>query len=168
MVGYTLHKSVAIYPFNSSNVTRWTHTCLFRLCSILGTGFPSESFSSARIHFVFSSPTFSFFFVVWVPNGQAMKSNKGAVITDTYELIYTELTEAGITPILQYLDNETSKESFAATKRKKYQLAASHNHQLNSAKRAVGTFKNHFIAILVGVTNNLQNIYDVNLFNKQS
>ena len=97
-----------------------------------------------------------------------MKSNKGAVITDTYELIYTELTEAGITPILQYLDNETSKESFAATKRKKYQLAASHNHQLNSAKRAVGTFKNHFIAILVGVTNNLQNIYDVNLFNKQS
>ena len=83
---------------------------------------------------------------------RAMKSNKGAVITEAYDSIYTELTEAGITPILQYLDNETSKELIALTKKNnlKYQLAAPHNHRLNPAERGVSTFKNHFIAILVG------------------
>ena len=82
----------------------------------------------------------------------AMKSNKGAAITAAYESIYTELTEAGITPILQYLDNETSKELIASIKRNnlKYQLAAPHDHRLNPTERAVSTFKNHFIAILAG------------------
>ena len=37
---------------------------------------------------------------------QAMKPNKGAAITDAYESIYTVLTEADITPILQYLNND--------------------------------------------------------------
>ena len=81
-----------------------------------------------------------------------MKSNKGSAITDAYESIYTELTDAGITPILQYLDNETSKELITAIKknRLKYQLAAPHGHQLNPTERAVSTFKNHFITILAG------------------
>ena len=83
---------------------------------------------------------------------QTMKSNKGAAIINAYELIYTELTEAGITPIIQYLDNETSKKVIVAIKKNnlKYQLAASHNHRLNLAERAVSTFKNYFIAILIG------------------
>ena len=41
---------------------------------------------------------------------KAMKTNKGQAITDAYDELHTELTDAGITPILQYLDNETSKE----------------------------------------------------------
>ena len=36
---------------------------------------------------------------------RAMKTNKGAAITKAYKSIYTELTHAKITPILQYLDN---------------------------------------------------------------
>ena len=81
---------------------------------------------------------------------RAMKLNKGAAITEAYEWIYTELIEAGINPILQYLDNETSKELIALIKKKnlKYQLAAPHDHRLNPAERAVSTFKNHCIAIL--------------------
>ena len=83
---------------------------------------------------------------------QPIKSNKGTTITETYESIYAKLKEAGVTPILQYLDNETSKELIASIKRKnlKFQLAAPHDHQLNPAERAVSTFKNHFIAILAG------------------
>ena len=67
-------------------------------------------------------------------------------------MIYDELTEAGIIPILQYLDNETSKELIASIKKRnlKFQLAAPHDHQLNPANRAVSTFKNHFIVILAG------------------
>ena len=43
-----------------------------------------------------------------------MKTNKGQAITDAYDELHTELTDAGITPILQYLDNETSKDLIAS------------------------------------------------------
>ena len=61
---------------------------------------------------------------------KAMKSNKGQAITTVYEALHMDLTEAGITPILQYLDNETSIELIASIKKKnlKFQLAAPHNH----------------------------------------
>ena len=59
-----------------------------------------------------------------------MKSNKGAAIVQAYEEIYGDLQEAGITPTLQYLDNEISKELIASIKSKnlKFQLAAPHDH----------------------------------------
>ena len=61
---------------------------------------------------------------------RAMKKNKDQAITTVYKSIYNELTEAGIAPILQYLDNETSKELIALIKKNnlKFQLAAPHNH----------------------------------------
>ena len=84
---------------------------------------------------------------------QVTKSSKEAAIIDTYESIYTKLTEAGITPILQYLDNENFTELIVVIKKKsKYQLTAPHNHSLNLAERAVSTFKYHFDAILAGCT----------------
>ena len=81
-----------------------------------------------------------------------MKSDKGAAITNAYELIYAKLIDAGIIPIQQYLDNETSKKLIASIKENdlKYQLAAPHEHQLNPAKRAVSAFTNHLITILQG------------------
>ena len=83
---------------------------------------------------------------------KAMKTNKGEDITTTYDALYTTLTDAGITQILQYLNNETSREIIASIKSKnlKYQLATPHDHRLNPAKRAVSTFKNSSIVILAG------------------
>ena len=83
---------------------------------------------------------------------KTMKSNKGQATTTAYKALHTILTEAGITPILQYLDNETSIELIASIKKKnlKFQLAAPHDHRLNPAEREVSTFKNYFIAILAG------------------
>ena len=49
---------------------------------------------------------------------RTIKNNKGQAITTAYKSIYVELTEAGITPILQYLDNETSKEFIASIKKR--------------------------------------------------
>ena len=81
-----------------------------------------------------------------------IKSNKGAAIVQAYEEIYGDLKEASIAPIIQYLDNEISKELIASIKSKnlKFQLEAPHDHRLNPAERAIQTFKNHFIAILQG------------------
>ena len=61
---------------------------------------------------------------------RAMKSNKGVAIIEAYKSIYTKLTEAGITLILQYLDNEISKVLTAEIKKNnlKYQLAAPHDN----------------------------------------
>ena len=85
-------------------------------------------------------------------HAKAMKNNKGPTIIKAYEEVYNELSEAGITPVLQYLDNELSKDLIQCIKDKelKFQLAAPHDHQLNPAERAVQTFKNHFISILQG------------------
>jgi len=57
---------------------------------------------------------------------------------------------AGITPILHYLDNVVSNKLIVTIKEKKlqYQLASPHDHRLNPAERAIQTFKNHFICNL--------------------
>ena len=87
-----------------------------------------------------------------------MKSNKGSAIITAYDSIYNELIDTGIVPILQYLNNEVSKELIQSIKSKnlKYQLAALHDHRLNPAEKAIQTFKNRFVAILVGCDNCFQ------------
>ena len=81
-----------------------------------------------------------------------MKSRKEADMVKAFDECYQQLKNAGITPILQYLDNEVSNELIATIKEKKlqYQLASPHDHRLNPAERAIQTFKNHFIANLHG------------------
>ena len=65
MVEYTPHRSVAIYPFNSLNVTRCIPTCLSLLCSIPGTGFSRDAFSSARMSFIFYFSCLLFLYFVF-------------------------------------------------------------------------------------------------------
>ena len=47
----------------------------------------------------------------WITE-RPMKSNKGSTITNVYKSIYVELTEAGITLILKYLDKKRLKNKF--------------------------------------------------------
>jgi hypothetical protein len=67
-----------------------------------------------------------------------------------YTVLYDRLTSAGFKPSLNIMDNETS----TAVKRQivksgaTYQLVEPHNHRVNAAKRAIRTWKNHFIACL--------------------
>lgn len=80
------------------------------------------------------------------------KSRTGPDMVAAYDKCYEQLRNAGITPVLQYLDNEVSASLIASIKAKdlNYQLASPNDHRLNPAERAVQTFKNHFIAILAG------------------
>lgn len=62
-----------------------------------------------------------YLFVLYNYNSNAilakpMKSNKGAAIIEAYDSIYNKLIEAGIVPVLQYLDNEVSKELILSIK----------------------------------------------------
>ena len=80
------------------------------------------------------------------------KSRHGPAMIEAYDKCYKQLTDAGLTPVLQYLDNEISKDLIESIKTKKlnYQLASPNDHRLNPAERAVQTFKNHFVSILTG------------------
>ena len=49
---------------------------------------------------------------------KAMKANKGQDTTAAYDALHTELRDARINPILEYLNNETSRELIASIKRK--------------------------------------------------
>ena len=51
-------------------------------------------------------------------HAKAMKNNKGPSIIKAYEEVYNELSKAGITPVLQYLDNKISKDLIQSIKDK--------------------------------------------------
>ncbi len=56
-------------------------------------------------------------------------------------------------PVLNIMDNECSKavEKHIKKNKMKIQLVPPHNHRVNAAKRAIGTFKEHFVAALATV-----------------
>ena len=82
----------------------------------------------------------------------AIRSRQAKDILAGYERCYQRLTDAGITPILQRIDNEISDLLINSIKQKKldYQIVTSHDHRTNPAERAMRTFKDHFTAILNG------------------
>jgi len=57
-----------------------------------------------------------------------MKSWKGTDMVRAFDKCYQQLKNAGITPILQYLDNEVSNELIATIQDQKlqYQIASLH------------------------------------------
>ena len=81
-----------------------------------------------------------------------IKSRQAHHLVEGYDACYAKLQTAGITPVLHKLDNEISNAMRTAitAKKLKYQLADTHDHHANPAERAIGTFKNHFTAILSG------------------
>ena len=81
-----------------------------------------------------------------------IKNGKTASLEQGLMKLYADLHKAGINPLLHQLDNETSKELRKEIEKNEldYQIASQGDHQLNSAERAIQTFKSHFIAILYG------------------
>ena len=69
-----------------------------------------------------------------------------------YNKLYKKLLLSGIIPVLQQMDNETSKELISTINDKNlsYQVASPGDHCLLPVERAIQTFKNHFISILYG------------------
>ena len=89
-------------------------------------------------------------------NAMAIKSRLKEDLIHRYNNLYNDLKKAGITLVIQRLDNETSKESIETIEEKQlqYQITPSGSHQNLSAEQAIQTFKNHFISILYGLNNN--------------
>jgi hypothetical protein len=82
-----------------------------------------------------------------------MKSRSASEWDNTYGSIHQELTIKGFKPKLQTLDNEasTALKNFFTAHNIDYQLVPPHCHRRNAAERAIGTFKEHFVAGLASV-----------------
>jgi hypothetical protein len=79
---------------------------------------------------------------------EPMKNRGDAEALRAYRQLYGILTDHGLQPKLNILDNEASKALKRAIRQTgaNLQLVEPNNHRVNAAERAVRTFKNHFIA----------------------
>jgi hypothetical protein len=82
-----------------------------------------------------------------------MKSRSASEWVKAYDTIHQELTVKGFKPKLQTLDNKASTvlKNFFTTNNVEYQLVAPHSHRRSAAKRAIRTFKEHFVAWILSV-----------------
>jgi hypothetical protein len=82
-----------------------------------------------------------------------IKSRSASEWVKAYDSIHQELTVKGFKPKLQTLDNEasTALKSFFTVNDIAYQLVPPHCHRRNAAKRAIRTFKEHFVTGLSSV-----------------
>jgi hypothetical protein len=82
-----------------------------------------------------------------------MKSRSVSEWVTAYDTFHQELTVKGFKPKLQTLDNEASAalKNFFTVNDITYQLMPPRFHRRNAAERAIGTFKEHFVAGLSSV-----------------
>ena len=83
---------------------------------------------------------------------EPIRSHHAHHLVEGYDKCYKCLHAAGITPVLQRLDNEVSDLLCRSITEKyiQYQLCNAYNHRHNLAERAIQTFKTHFISIING------------------
>jgi hypothetical protein len=84
---------------------------------------------------------------------EPMKSRSDADMEKAYNKLYDYLTDRGLKPKFNVMDNEASTaiKKLLTQRDTKFQLVEPHNHRVNAAERAIRTFKNHFIAGLCTV-----------------
>jgi hypothetical protein len=82
-----------------------------------------------------------------------MKSRSASEWVKAYDTVHQELTVKGLKPKIQTLNNEASAalKNFFTINDIDYQLVPPHCHRRNAAKRAIRTFKEHFLAGLSSV-----------------
>ena len=82
-----------------------------------------------------------------------MKSRSDESFIEAYKEMYKELDTKGFKPTLNVTDNECSKavQNYITSQNVGYLLVEPNNHRVNAAKRAIQTFKNHFISGLCSV-----------------
>jgi hypothetical protein len=85
--------------------------------------------------------------------GIPIKSRSASEWVKAYDNVHQELTVKGLKPKLQTLDNEASAalKNFFTVNDNTDQLVPPHCHRRNAAKRAIRTYKEHFVAGLSSV-----------------
>jgi hypothetical protein len=84
---------------------------------------------------------------------QAMPSCTSASIVQAFTKVISILKSSGYQLALNIMDSKclAAVEKYIQSKAINIQLVPPHNHQVNAAKRAIATFKEHFIAVLATI-----------------
>lgn len=87
---------------------------------------------------------------------EPMTSRTEAELLRAYTVLHTYLKDRGLKPTLQRLDNEAPKrlKQFMTEQGITWQLVPPGIHRTNLAEKAIGTWKDHFIAILASLDPN--------------
>jgi hypothetical protein len=82
-----------------------------------------------------------------------LKSRSASELLRAFSKLHQHLTDRGLSPALQTLDNEclAALKAFTHKAGTKYQLAPPNMHRTNAAEKAIDTWKCHFIASLSSV-----------------
>ena len=89
-------------------------------------------------------------------NAAGITSRKAPQLVQGFQECYEELKSKGIIARIVRLDNKISERMIAEFERQglDYQLASPGDHLIVDAEKAIGIFKNHFIAIRSGTDPN--------------
>jgi hypothetical protein len=81
---------------------------------------------------------------------EPLASRNESDLLRAYTKLHTYLTERGLKPVLQKLDNEApgKLQSFMRQNDVSFQLVPPRQHRRNAAERAIATWKDHFVATL--------------------
>ena len=85
--------------------------------------------------------------------GHPIKNRLANELLQAYQHFYTILHNAGLSPQMHKMDNETSAdiEHFIATQNAALQYVPPDTHCTNAAEQAIQTWKNHFISGLASL-----------------
>jgi hypothetical protein len=116
----------------------------------LSDAFPLRSFKSMQYIFV------AYIYDLTAILVHAMPSKNNAAMITAFAKILATLAAHGYKPTLNLTDNEWLKtvEAYIKSNKMDIHLVPPHNHRINAAKRAMVTFKEHFIAGLARVNRN--------------
>ncbi len=111
--------------------------------------FPVRSFKN--MIYIFAAFIYDLNAIIVCP----MASCTGASFIAAFTKVFTILRAQAYQPALNLMDIECSKavEEHICTNRMTIQLVPPHNHHVNAAKQAIGTFKEHFVAALATINN---------------
>jgi hypothetical protein len=92
---------------------------------------------------------------------EQLKNRSECELLRAYTKLHQNLTDRGLHPQLQKLDNKCSAalKQFMCTKNVNFQLVPPYDHRQNAAERAIGIWKDHFGLGLPASTPTFQCIY---------
>jgi hypothetical protein len=109
--------------------------------------FPVRSFKNMQ--YIFVAYIYDLNAIIVRPMPSRTDASFIAAFTEVFKILQARQYQ----PVLNVMDNECSKavETHIKKNRMKIQLVPPHNHRVNAAERAIGTFKEHFVAALATV-----------------
>jgi hypothetical protein len=115
----------------------------------LTSAFPVRSFKNMIYIFV------AFIYDLNTTIVHPMASHTDTSFIAAFTKVFAILHAQDYQPALNVMDNECSKavEKHIHANKMTIQLVPPHNHRVNTAKQAIGTFKEHFVAALATVDN---------------